>query len=38
MRIVELTNETKQDILKNLLKRSPSQYTEYEKTVSDIYT
>ena len=36
MRIVELTNETKQDILKNLLKRSPSQYTEYEKTVSDI--
>ena len=36
MRIVELTNETKQDILKNLLKRSPSQYTEYEKKVSDI--
>lgn len=36
MRIVNLTNETKQDILKNLLKRSPSQYTEYEKTVADI--
>ncbi len=36
MRIVNLTNETKQDILKKLLKRSPSQYTEYEKTVADI--
>ena len=36
MRIVNLTNETKQDILKNLLKRSPSQYTEYEKAVVDI--
>ena len=36
MRIVNLTNETKQDILKNLLERSPSQYTEYEKTVADI--
>ncbi len=36
MRIVNLTEDTKNDILKNLLKRSPSQYTEYEKTVSDI--
>ena len=36
MRIVNLTNDTKQDILKSLLKRSPSQYTEYEKTVADI--
>ena len=36
MRIVNLTEDTKNDILKNLLKRSPSQYTEYEKTVADI--
>ena len=36
MRIVNLTNDTKQNILKSLLKRSPSQYTEYEKTVADI--
>ena len=36
MRIVSLTQETKKDILKNLLKRSPSQYTQYEETVSQI--
>lgn len=36
MRIVNLTEDTKNDILKNLLKRSPSQYTEYEQTVADI--
>ena len=36
MRIVALTNETKQDILKNLLKRSPGQYPEYEATVQEI--
>ncbi|MDO5573377.1 MAG: histidinol dehydrogenase [bacterium] len=36
MRIVALTNETKQDILKNLLKRSPGQYPEYETTVQEI--
>lgn len=36
MRIVKLTNETKQDILGNLLKRSPNQYTQYEETVAEI--
>lgn len=36
MRIVNLTKETKKDILTSLLKRSPSQYPEYEKTVADI--
>ncbi|MBR5360741.1 MAG: histidinol dehydrogenase [Lachnospiraceae bacterium] len=36
MRILRLTEETKSDILSNLLKRSPSQYTEYEETVKNI--
>lgn len=36
MRIVNLTEESKADILTNLLKRNPGQYTEYEKTVSEI--
>jgi len=36
MRIINLTEETKKDILSNLLKRNPGQYTEYEKTVNDI--
>ncbi|MCR4923598.1 MAG: histidinol dehydrogenase [Lachnospiraceae bacterium] len=36
MRIIELTNETKKSLLKELLKRSPDQYDEYEKTVKDI--
>ncbi len=36
MRIVRLTKETKQDLLRNLLKRSPAQYPEYEATVREI--
>lgn len=36
MRIVELNENTKKDLLDSLLKRSPSQYGEYEKTVADI--
>ncbi len=36
MRIIELTKETKKDILTDLLKRSPSNYGQYEKTVSEI--
>ena len=36
MRQIQLTEETKKDILTTLLKRSPSQYPEYEKTVSEI--
>lgn len=36
MRIVELTSETKQNILSDLLKRSPNHYTEYEATVNGV--
>ena len=36
MKIIKLTNETKQDILFSLLKRSPNNYSQYEKTVADI--
>lgn len=36
MRIVPLNNDTKTDILTNLLKRNPGQYTEYEATVAQI--
>ncbi|MBQ7707885.1 MAG: histidinol dehydrogenase [Lachnospiraceae bacterium] len=36
MRIVKLTEETKKDILNNLLKRSPDNYGEFEAIVKDI--
>ena len=36
MRIVKLTEKEKSNILENLLKRSPSQYGEYEASVSQI--
>ncbi len=36
MRIVELTKETKNDLLDSLLKRSPASYGQYEDTVADI--
>lgn len=36
MRIVKLTNETKKDLLNNLLKRSPNNYTQYADTVQEI--
>lgn len=36
MRIIDLTDETKQDLLSSLLKRSPNNYGEYEKIVADI--
>ncbi len=36
MKKVKLTAETKNQILENLLKRNPSQYTQYEQTVNDI--
>jgi len=36
MKIVALSNETKQSILDDLLKRSPNNYTEYEATVNEI--
>ena len=38
MRIVRLTEETKKNILENMLKRSPSQYGSYEAVVQDILT
>ena len=30
MRIVQLTEESKENILENLLKRSPNQYDNYQ--------
>lgn len=36
MRIVKLTNDTKQNLLENLLKRSTNDYSEYEKVVTEI--
>ncbi|MCI8541781.1 MAG: histidinol dehydrogenase [Lachnospiraceae bacterium] len=36
MRIVKLTAETKANILSDLLKRSPNNYSEYESTVNGI--
>ena len=36
MRQVKLTSDSKKDILTSLLKRSPAQYPEYDKIVSDI--
>ena len=36
MRIVTLTEDTKKNILEDLLKRSPNNYVQYEKTVADI--
>lgn len=36
MRIVELTKEEKDNILENLLKRSPNQYGKFEDTVNEI--
>ena len=36
MRIVNLTRETEENILENMLKRSPTQYGTYEAAVSEI--
>ncbi|HHT96626.1 MAG TPA: histidinol dehydrogenase [Clostridiales bacterium] len=36
MRIIELSNENKKNILNDLLKRSPNQYTNYENAVNNI--
>ncbi len=36
MRIIELNDSTKNNILENLLKRSPNQYIEYEDQVANI--
>ncbi|MDE5748915.1 MAG: histidinol dehydrogenase, partial [Acetatifactor sp.] len=36
MRIVELTEGTRKNVLNDLLKRSPNNYSEYEGTVNEI--
>ena len=36
MRIVELNNQTRNNLLENLLKRSPNSYGQYEQTVNEI--
>jgi histidinol dehydrogenase len=36
MKIINLTNETKKNILDDLLKRSPNNYSGYESTVNEI--
>ncbi len=36
MRIISLNNESKKDLLENLLKRSTNDYGEYEETVAEI--
>lgn len=36
MRIIRLTEETKKNILEDLLKRSPNNYDEYQGTVNEI--
>ena len=36
MRTIKLTAETKANLLGNLLKRSPNNYSEYESTVNGI--
>ena len=36
MRIVQLTRESRENILENLLKRSPNQYDQYQNTVNEI--
>lgn len=38
MRTLQLNSETRQNILNDLLKRSPNHYTEYESRVADIIT
>lgn len=36
MRIVELNDKTKNNLLENLLKRSPGSYGQYEQAVNEI--
>ena len=36
MRVLNLNQETKQELLKNLLNRNPGSYTSYESTVNEI--
>ena len=36
MKVVELNENTKKDLLEDLLRRSPGRYTQYEQTVAEI--
>ena len=36
MRITKLTNETKNNILENMLKRSPNNYGQYQEIVDGV--
>ena len=36
MRIIKLTEESKYNILENLLKRSPNSYDKFESVVAEI--
>lgn len=36
MRIIKLNDETKKNLMEDLLKRSPNNYSQYESTVNDI--
>ena len=36
MRIVNLTEDTKKNVMEDLLKRSPNNYSQYEATVNEI--
>ena len=36
MQIIQLTEETKNNIMENLLKRSPNNYNKYQDTVNEI--
>jgi histidinol dehydrogenase len=36
MRIIELTKESRQNLLNDLLKRSPNNYGQFESTVNEI--
>lgn len=38
MRIIELNDQTKNNLLESLLKRSPNSYRSYEQTVNEIIT
>ena len=36
MRIIKLTEDTKKNLMEDLLKRSPNNYSQYEATVNEI--
>ena len=36
MKIIALTEDTKKNVMEDLLKRSPNNYSQYEATVNEI--